>query len=524
MKCADNIKSPIQRALISVADKTGIVEFASRLVQRGVEILASGGTSQTLKSHSIPVTDVADYTGFPEIMDGRVKTLHPKIHAGILARRGVDEFVLTQNGIKTIDLLVVNLYPFAKTINTPNCTLSQAIENIDVGGPSMLRAGAKNFHFVTVAVDPHDYPFILQEMDTMNDATSLNTRRRYAQKVFNHLSQYDHLIAGYLAHQQHHEFPEQLPISFTKKLSLRYGENPHQHAALYSNNPQEEKSLTNARLLQGKPLSFNNLLDADCAYRCVNTFSENTPACVIIKHATPCGAGTGIDQLQAYENAFATDPVSAFGGIIAFNTSLKETTVKKILENQFAEVIIVPEVSSRALQLLSSKPNLRVLKAHSPQTSTDRSFHTISGGLLIQQFDSLSLDTTNWKVVTKRQPTDQQRKDLEFAWKVCAFVKSNAIVYAKHGSTLGIGGGQTSRVFAAKIAALKAEEANLSLMNSVMASDGFFPFADGVEVAVQAGISAIIQPGGSKRDQEVIDAANKADITMMMTGERHFRH
>lgn len=525
MSHVGDAERPIKRALISTADKSGLVEFASRLVTDGVEIIATGGTAELLRQHRISVIDVSQYTGFPEIMDGRVKTLHPKIHGGLLARRGVDDETLDQHAIKTIDLLVVNLYPFAQTTAAPDCTLEKAIEQIDVGGPSMLRAGAKNFTAVTVVVDPNDYPLILKEMETHRGTTILETRKRLAQKTFAHLSRYDADIAAYLAEKESSPFPSQLPVAFRKKTDLRYGENPHQAAALYELAPPLSKSLAQAELLQGKPLSFNNLLDSDCAYRCVYEGNETRPACVIVKHATPCGAANADNQLDAYEKAYATDPLSAFGGIVAFNTSLEAETTEKILSQQFVEVIIAPDFSADALKLLKTKPNLRALKGKPLEKSkTGYSFQSISGGLLAQESDTVSLDPDAFTVVSQRQPTKKEVADLYFAWQVVKYVKSNAIVYAKNGATRGIGSGQTSRVFAAKIAVMKANEASLSLQGAVMASDAFFPFSDSVEIAANAGITAVIQPGGSKRDDEIIEAANKAGMAMLFTHQRHFRH
>ena len=519
----NDIKLPIKRALISASDRTGLVEFASQLARRSIEIIATSGTAELLKRHQIPVIDVSQYTGFPEIMDGRVKTLHPKIHGGLLALRDVDRTVLHQYAIKIIDLLVVNLYPFVKTIATPHCTFEKAIEQIDVGGPSTLRAGAKNFSAVTVVIDPDDYSLILKEMEMNGGSTLLSTRKRLAQKTFEHLSHYDAQIAAYLSESE--PFPSQLPLTFQKKIHLRYGENSHQSAALYSITPPLSPSLAEAEPIQGKPLSFNNFLDSDCAYRCVYEGIGTMPTCVIVKHTTPCGAAYAKTQLAAYEKAYATDPLSAFGGVIAFNTPLETETAKKILSQQFVEVIIAPSFSSDALILLKVKSNLRLLVGKPLEKKRlSYSFHSISGGLLAQETDIATFDPAIVNGVSQRQPTKEELQNLYFAWQVVKYVKSNAIVYVKDRTTYGIGSGQTSRIFAVKIAVIKAEEAGLSLKNAVMASDAFFPFSDGIEVAAKAGITAVIQPGGSVRDEEIIEAANKAGMTMLFTHQRHFRH
>ncbi|MFW0097319.1 MAG: bifunctional phosphoribosylaminoimidazolecarboxamide formyltransferase/IMP cyclohydrolase [Coxiella endosymbiont of Haemaphysalis qinghaiensis] len=520
-----DLQRAIKHALISVADKANIVGFARQLIKRGIEIIATGGTAKLLREHQISVIDVPTYTGFPEILDGRIKTPHPKIHGGLLARRGLDDDVLKQHAITPIDLLIVNLYPFTQTIASPHCTLEKAIEQIDVGGPSMLRAGAKNFNAVTVVVNPIDYSLVLQEMDTYHNSTTLSTRKVLAQKTFEHLSCYDAEIAAYLAQEALSSFTSELPITFRKKMDLRYGENPHQAAALYCAIPKPIDDLTEAQQLQGKPLSFNNLLDSDCAYRTVWEGQQITPTCVIVKHATPCGAAQGENQLIAYEKAYTTDPLSAFGGIIVFNSILEVETAKKIFATQFVEVIIAPDFGVDALTILKSKRNLRLLKAKPFKSKkTSYSFHSISGGLLVQQTDKIEIDLKELTVVSQRQPSRKELQDLYFAWQIVKHVKSNAIVCVKNTATLGIGSGQTSRVFAAKIAVMKAQEAGLSLKNAVMASDAFFPFSDGIEVAAQAGISAIIQPGGSIRDEEVIEVANKAGIAMIFTHQRHFRH
>lgn len=521
----DDIKFPVKRALISTSDKTGIVEFASQLAKRGIEIIATRATAALLTKHQIPVIDVSQYTGFPEIMDGRVKTLHPKIYGGLLAWRDLDNEVLHQHEIKVIDLLVVNLYPFIKTIMMPYCTIEQAVKQIDVGGPSMLRAGAKNFAVVTVVIDRDDYSLILKEMAMNEGSTLLSTRKKLAQKTFEHLSHYDAQIAAYLSESRSESFPFRLPLIFQKKTHLRYGENPHQSAALYNIVPPLFSSLTEAEPIQGKPLSFNNFLDGDCAYRCVYEGIETIPACVIVKHATPCGAACAETQLAAYEKAYATDPLSAFGGIIAFNTSLETRTAEKILSQQFVEVIIAPGFSDDALMLLKLKSNLRLLVGKPlEKTRLSYSFHSISGGLLVQKNDIATFSPAMVNCVSQRQPTKEELQDLYFSWQVVKYVKSNAIVYVRDRATYGIGSGQTSRVFAAKIAVMKAEEAGLSLKNAVMASDAFFSFSDVIEVAAKAGITAVIQPGGSIRDKEIIKIVNEAGMAMLFTHQRHFRH
>jgi phosphoribosylaminoimidazolecarboxamide formyltransferase/IMP cyclohydrolase len=519
-----------QRALISTSNKHGIVELAQALVKRSIEILATGGTAGLLKTNNIPVTEVSDYTEFPEIMEGRVKTLHPKIHGGLLGRTGLDDEVMTLQNIPAIDYLIVNLYPFEETIQKIECSEGQAIEQIDIGGPTMLRSAAKNFSRVTVIIDPDDYPLILDELAT-HGGTSLNTRRKLAQKVFQTLANYNQSIANYFSQSTNTDLGETQAFTIHKKMDLRYGENPHQRAALYTNqNNASPSSLANSDLVQGKPLSYNNLLDTDCALRCVRDLDPTLPACVIIKHATPCGVGQATTLLQAYKNALSTDPQSAFGGIIAINESLDATTAEFILSQQFVEVIIAPGIAPQAKQLLQAKPNLRALVTGQPElggateTAIPVNIQTISGGTLIQEQDTHNVSREDLKVVSKRQPTDAELQDLFFAWQIVKHVKSNAIVYAKNGITLGIGTGQTSRVFAAKIAALKAEEAGLDLTNSVLASDAFFPFADSIETAEKNGVTAIIQPGGSKRDSEVITAADNAGMAMVFTGIRHFRH
>lgn len=520
-----DLQQVIKRALISVADKSDVVGFAQQLIKRDIEIIATGGTAKLLRENQISVIDVPTYTGFPEILGGRVKTPHPKIHGGLLARRGLDDDVLKQHAIAPIDLLIVNLYPFAQTVASPHCTFEKAIEQIDAGGPGMLRAGAKNFNAVTVVVNPADYWLVLQEMDTHHNSTTLSTRRVLAQKTFEHLSRYDADIASYLAQETLSSFTSELPVSFRKKIDLRYGENPHQAAALYYAIPPLVENLTEAQQLQGKPLSFNNFLDSDCAYRTVWEEQQIIPTCVIVKHATPCGVAQGKNQLIAYERAYATDPLSAFGGTIIFNSILEAETAKRIFEIQFVEVIIAPDFGVDALDVLKRKLNVRVLKVTPFKSKkTSYSFHSISGGLLVQKTDTIEINLQALTVVSQRQPSRQELQDLYFAWRIVKHVKSNAIVCAKNKATLGIGSGQTSRIFATKIAVMKAQEAGLSLKSAVMASDAFFPFSDGIEVAAKAGISAIIQPGGSIRDKEVIEVANKSGIAMIFTHQRHFRH
>lgn len=520
---------PVRRALISTSDKTGLLELATQLVDHGIEIIATGGTAALLTDNNIAVTEVADYTKFPEIMNGRVKSLHPKIYGGLLGRRGHDDTTMAEHEILPIDLLVVNLYPFQTTIADPQCTLAMAIEKIDVGGPSMLRAGAKNFSAVTVVVDPRDYSKVIDEIKTHHGNTTLATRRELAYKTFQHLVNYDRAIADYLTPTDEETsdslFPTNFRPDYHKKQSLRYGENPHQAAAFYTHTPSQPGTLAQAKLLQGKALSFNNLMDSDCALNCVRSLSVEAPGCVIVKHATPCGVAQGNTQSHAYEKALATDTSSAFGGIIAFNTPLQAATAEKIVAKQFVEVILAPHIEPDALELLNQKINLRVLATGQPPALTDSlTLHSITGGLLIQQMDTTTIDPKDCQIVSKRVPTPEEMQNCLFAWKVVKSVKSNAIVYAKDEMTLGIGTGQTSRVFAAEIAALKAKAAGLSLQHAVMASDAFFPFADGIDVAASAGITAVIQPGGSKRDNEVIAAADKANIAMVLTGVRHFRH
>ena len=518
--------SKISRALISVSDKTGIVEFARHLADKGIEILSTGGTAKLLTDQEIPVIEVSEYTGFPEMMDGRVKTLHPKIHGGILGRRGKDDGVMKENGIGPIDLIVVNLYPFEKTVANPDCDLPTAIENIDIGGPTMLRAAAKNHTDVTVVVDADDYSRVLEEMDANAGEISAATRFDLAVKTFEHTARYDGAIANYLGARLGEEvstFPRTLSLQYTQTQTMRYGENPHQKAAFFVEHQIDEVSVATAQQLQGKELSYNNIADTDAALECVKNFDEG-PACVIVKHANPCGVALGENLLDAYNRAFSTDPESAFGGIIAFNQELDGETAKTIVDKQFVEVIIAPKVSAAALEAISAKKNVRLLECGvwSAEAMHRLEFKRVNGGLLVQDAD-LQL-TNELKVVTERQPTEEEMRDLLFTWRVAKYVKSNAIVYGRDGMTIGVGAGQMSRVNSARIAGIKAEQAGLEVKGSVMASDAFFPFRDGIDNAAAAGIVAVIQPGGSMRDDEAIQAANEHGMAMVFTGMRHFRH
>ncbi len=520
--------SKIQRALISVSDKTGIVDFARKLHGMGVEILSTGGTARLLADNGIPVTEVSDYTGFPEMMDGRLKTLHPKIHGGLLGRRGEDEPVMRQHAIEPIDLVVVNLYPFEQTVAKPGCNLATAIENIDIGGPTMLRAAAKNHVSVTVLVDAEDYALVLDEMQENRGAVSDATRFALAMKTFEHTAHYDGVIANYLgaigADGKPQGFPNTYNVQFLMAQALRYGENPHQQAAFYVEPEPAEASVSTATQIQGKELSFNNIADTDAALECVKQFEM--AACVIVKHANPCGVAIAATQLEAYERAYKTDPTSAFGGIIAFNRPLDAETAGTILDRQFVEVIIAPAVEEECLPVLAKKPNVRVLTCGSWERERTPGFDykRVTGGLLVQDRDLGTVTAVDLRVVTKRTPSDTELEDLLFAWKVCKFVKSNAIVYCKEGMTIGVGAGQMSRVYSARIAGIKAADADLEVKGSVMASDAFFPFRDGLDSAAEAGVTAVIQPGGSTRDQEVIEAADQHGIAMVFTGMRHFRH
>ena len=516
---------PVRRALLSVSDKTGIIELARALGQRGVEILSTGGTARLLAGAAIRVLEVASYTGFPEIMDGRVKTLHPKIHGGLLGRRGLDDQVMAQHGIAPIDLLVVNLYPFAATVARPDCSYAEAVENIDIGGPAMLRAAAKNHESVLVVVDPADYPLVLKELDTHRGGSEAATRARLAARAFAHTAVYDTMVAAYLASRESAPgFPATLPLIFTKAQDLRYGENPHQSAAFYRDPGARGASVASAEVLQGKDLSFNNIADADTAIECVRQLAD--PACVIVKHANPCGAAVAATALEAYERAYRTDPTSAFGGIIAFNRSLDAATARAITARQFVEVLAAPAVEADAAAVLAAKPNVRVLALGDlSRPSTDaRELRSVTGGLLVQARDLEDLPAGELRVATRRAPTDAELRDLRFAWTICRFVKSNAIVLARERATIGVGAGQMSRVYSTRLAAMKAADEKLPVAGAVMASDAFFPFRDNLDVAAGFGIRAVIQPGGSVRDAEVIAAADEHGIAMVFTGMRHFRH
>lgn len=523
---SDSHLVPVRRALISVSDKTGIVEFATELQALGVALLSTGGTYRLLRDSGLEVTEVADHTGFPEMMDGRVKTLHPKIHGGILARRGQDDAVMAEHGIDAIDMVIVNLYPFEATVAKPDCTLEDAVENIDIGGPTMVRAAAKNHRWVNIVVNAGDYTRIIEEMRTHEGATTLATRFDLAIRAYEHTAAYDGAIAnhfGKLAPGGSPVFPRTFNTQFHKAQEMRYGENPHQKAAFYVEAQPAEAGIATARQLQGKALSYNNVADTDAALECVKNFAE--PACVIVKHANPCGVAVAANLLEAYNLAFATDPESAFGGIIAFNRELDAETAQAIVERQFVEVIIAPAVSAGAQEVVAAKQNVRVLACGNWSDSQPAlDYKRVNGGLLVQDRDLGMVERGDLRIVSKRQPTPQQMLDLLFAWKVAKFVKSNAIVYATNGQTVGVGAGQMSRVNSARIAAIKAEHAGLAVRGSVMASDAFFPFRDGIDNAGKAGIAAVIQPGGSIRDEEVIAAADEHDMAMVFTGMRHFRH
>jgi len=520
--------APIRRALLSVSDKTGIVDFARALGEFGVEILSTGGTARLLAENGIAVSDVSAYTGFPEMLDGRLKTLHPKIHGGLLGRRGVDDEVLAGQGIPFIDLVAVNLYPFETAIAKPDCTLATAIENIDIGGPTLLRAAAKNYTAVTAVVDPADYDRILADMRAHQGAVSAAVRFDLAVSAFAHTARYDGAVANYLSAIEPDagkaDFPRFFSLQLHRVQAMRYGENPHQKAAFYADTALSPASIASAQQLQGKELSFNNVADADAALECVKAFKE--PACVIVKHANPCGVAIADDIESAYARAFQTDPTSAFGGIIAFNRPLDAATARAVLDNQFVEALIAPAVTDEARPILNTKPNVRVL-ACGTWDDTDMAnldYKRVTGGLLVQDRDFDPLTTADLHIVTRRSPSESEWRDLLFAWKIVQFVKSNAIVYCRDGMTIGIGAGQMSRVFSARIAALKAADAGLELTGAVMASDAFFPFRDGIDTAAAAGIRAVIQPGGSLRDTEVIAAADEYDLAMAFTGKRHFRH
>jgi len=516
----------IKRALISVSDKSGVVELARSLAALGITLLSTGGTAKLLEKEGVGVTEVSAYTGFPEMLDGRVKTLHPKIHGGLLARRDLAAHMaaIRDAGIEPIDLVVVNLYPFQATVADPECRLEDAIENIDIGGPTMLRAAAKNHGGVAVVVDPKDYPRLLDEIGRTGGVSDA-MRLELAKKVFGHTAAYDGAIANYLfsldAGGKRGEYPTVLNLQLHKLQDLRYGENPHQSAAFYRDDRPVEGGIASYRQIQGKELSYNNIADADAAWECAKSFTE--PACVIIKHANPCGVALGENLLAAYQKAFKTDPVSAFGGILAFNRMLDRATAEAV-GKQFAEVIIAPRVEPGAREFLAGKQNLRVLEVPLAHAAQAHDYKRVGGGLLVQSTDAHQIDRSRLKVVTRKAPTEEQLADLLFAWRVAKFVKSNAIVFCAGRMTLGVGAGQMSRVDSARIASIKAQNAGLSLSGSVAASDAFFPFRDGLDVVVDAGAIAVIQPGGSVRDDEVIAAADERGVAMVFTGVRHFRH
>lgn len=526
-----------RRALISVSDKTGVVDFARALVAMKIELLSTGGTFRLLSENGIAVQEVSDYTGFPEMMDGRVKTLHPKVHGGILGRRETDEAVMAEHGIEAIDLVVVNLYPFEATVAKPDCDLPTAIENIDIGGPTMVRAAAKNHRDVAIVVDPASYADVLAELEQTGGSLSHATRFDLAVKAFEHTAGYDGAIANYLGmqlpgnaaddatdKQSHNNFPRTWNTQFHRAQIMRYGENPHQDSAFYIENNPAVGSIAAAQQLQGKALSYNNIADTDAALECVKQFDR--PACVIVKHANPCGVAVADTIAEAYEQAFATDSESAFGGIIAFNRELDGETAALILDRQFVEVLIAPSVAEAAIHAAEAKKNVRLLTSGQwqHQITGGRDYKRVNGGLLVQDRDSGWIEAADLNVVSKRQPTPEEIHDLLFAWRVAKFVKSNAIVYAKDGHTVGVGAGQMSRINSARIAGIKAEQAGLKVQGSVMASDAFFPFRDGLDNAASAGIAAVIQPGGSIRDEEVIAAVDENNMAMVFTGMRHFRH
>ncbi|HZX25504.1 MAG TPA: bifunctional phosphoribosylaminoimidazolecarboxamide formyltransferase/IMP cyclohydrolase [Telluria sp.] len=522
----------IKQALISVSDKTGVLDFARALAAQGVKILSTGGTAKLLADNGVQVTEVADYTGFPEMLDGRVKTLHPKVHGGILARRDFPEHVakLEEHNIPTIDMVVVNLYPFQATVAKDDCTLADAIENIDIGGPTMLRSAAKNHKDVVVVCDPADYGAVLEQMK--GGEISYDTRFTLAKKVFAHTAQYDGAITNYLTslgedkqHQTRAAYPQTLNLTFEKVQDMRYGENPHQSAAFYRDLVPVPGALANYRQIQGKELSYNNIADADAAWECVKSLGGlGQPAgCVIVKHANPCGVAIGADALDAYSRALKTDPTSAFGGIIAFNVEVDAKAAEAIAK-LFVEVLIAPSFTADALAIMAAKQNVRLLEIALGAGQNPQDVKRVGGGLLVQSPDAKLVGLGELRVVTKKQPTQQQLQDLMFAWRVAKFVKSNAIVFCAGGMTLGVGAGQMSRIDSARIASIKAENAGLSLAGSAVASDAFFPFRDGLDVVVDAGATCVIHPGGSMRDQEVIDAADERGVVMLYTGTRHFRH
>ena len=518
----------VARALISVSDKTGIVEFAETLTSLGIEILSTGGTFKLLRAEGIAVTEVSDYTGFPEMMDGRVKTLHPRVHGGILGRRGIDDRVMTEHGIKPIDMVVVNLYPFADTVADPNCELATAVENIDIGGPTMLRSAAKNHRDVAVVVNASDYAAVAGELQENSAQLGYQTRYELMVRAFEHTASYDGMIANHFGGRDIENRPSAFANTYNaqyrKAQDMRYGENPHQQAAFYTEANPPQACIATAVQLQGKELSFNNIADTDAALECVKQFQR--PACVIVKHANPCGVAVADDIGQAYQLAFETDPESAFGGIVAFNRELDAATAAAICEQQFVEVIIAPSVAAEAVVAVAAKKNVRLLECgmwgQQQQPSLD--YKRVNGGLLIQHRDDAMVARDDLKVVSDRVPTEAEIQDMLFAWRVAKMVKSNAIIYAKDGRTIGVGAGQMSRINSARIAAIKAEHAGLSVAGAVMASDAFFPFRDGIDNAASSGIDCVIQPGGSMRDNEVIAAANENGMAMVFTGMRHFRH
>ena len=516
----------IKRALISVSDKKGIIDFAKTLIKFNVEILSTGGTAKLFAEKNIPVIEVSDYTGFPEMLDGRVKTLHPKIHGGILGKRDDEKHLQTmiKSNIPLIDLVVVNLYPFEATISKENCPLSEAIENIDIGGPAMIRSSAKNYNGVAVVTDSSDYKMIEDALKKNDGALNLECRFILAKKAFEHTAKYDLAISNYLNGLDTNKnvtYPKKLNLAFNKKMDLRYGENPHQSASFYVDEIATKGSLASFKQLQGKELSYNNLNDADTAWECVKSFK--LPSCVIVKHANPCGVGSSKDLLDAYKKAFSTDPTSALGGLIACNTALDKNTASQII-SQFVEVVIAPSYEAESLKIFESKPNIRLLEVTLDNNFNGFELKKIGGGLLVQSPDNFNIDMDHCKIVSKLKPNQEQMADMLFAWRVAKYVKSNAIVFCKNNQTLGIGAGQMSRVDSTKIASIKAQNANLDLINSVVASDAFFPFRDGIDVLATAGAKCVIQPGGSLRDEEVISAADELGLVMLFTGYRHFRH
>ncbi|QDC45677.1 bifunctional phosphoribosylaminoimidazolecarboxamide formyltransferase/IMP cyclohydrolase [Candidatus Methylopumilus universalis] len=516
----------IKRALISVSDKKGIIDFAKILIKYNVEILSTGGTAKLFAENNIPVIEVSDYTGFPEMLDGRVKTLHPKIHGGILGKRDDEKHLQTmiKSNIPLIDLVVVNLYPFEATISKENCPLSEAIENIDIGGPAMIRSSAKNYNGVAVVTDSSDYKMIEDALKKNDGALNLECRFILAKKAFEHTAKYDLAISNYLNGLDTNKnvtYPKKLNLAFNKKMDLRYGENPHQSASFYVDEIATKGSLASFKQLQGKELSYNNLNDADTAWECVKSFK--LPSCVIVKHANPCGVASSKDLLDAYKKAFSTDPTSSFGGIIACNTALDKNTASQII-SQFVEVVIAPSYEAESLKIFESKPNIRLLEVTLDNNFNGFELKKIGGGLLVQSPDNFNIDMDHCKIVSKLKPNQEQMADMLFAWRVAKYVKSNAIVFCKNNQTLGIGAGQMSRVDSTKIASIKAQNANLDLINSVVASDAFFPFRDGIDVLATAGAKCVIQPGGSLRDEEVISAADELGLVMLFTGYRHFRH